>query len=94
MFKRYQNIIPMQAKLFQMGDQDGFTSKDGDSEWYEDYAKEHLDSDNIIPYIKESKPGQRIGGRFGECYICLHADGTKQLIKKEIFEKTYQLIDT
>jgi hypothetical protein len=72
--KTYRKTATVDAKLFEKGDEDGFTE-----------VREGV----TRPYVSTLE-NQSYLGRFGEQYLCVGIEGEKWLIDREIFEKTYK----
>jgi hypothetical protein len=71
--KQYiKKAIPVKARLFQEGDEDGFT-------------------EDSVPYINTLE-GRALQAKFGEHYLVVGGHDDKWLVKKEIFEATYEEI--
>lgn len=73
--------IPVKAKLFQPGDEDGLD-------------EQSLDEFDIkvrqLPYVNTLE-GKILYGEYGEHYIVHGNHGDKWLVRKDIFEETYEL---
>lgn len=89
MYKEYRKTATVQAKLFEPGDEDGFVHRDGLMGNMEDY-RYGLKSD-LVPYISTME-NQWHRGEFGQHYVCIGVNGERWLVEKEIFEKTYELL--
>lgn len=74
--------IPVRAKLFTPGDEDGFE---------EEHLEEFDDRERRVPYI-HTLEGKILYGGFGEHYIVYGNHNDKWLVAKKIFEETYELI--
>jgi hypothetical protein len=85
--KTYRKIATVQAKLFEQGDEDGFIHRYGMDGAMED-NKYGLQPD-LIPYITTLE-NQYHKGDFGKNYLCVGVEGERWLVKKEIFESTYE----
>ncbi len=72
----YRKTATVQAKIFEPGDEDGFSQND----FIED----------AVPYIITLE-NQKHHGTFGS-YLCVGIDGERWLVEKSIFERTYELI--
>jgi len=88
-FKEYRKTATVKAKLFEKGDEDGMTHRDGLSGAVED-LKFDLKPD-LVPYISTLE-NQYHQGEFGAHYLCIGVNDEKWLVEKSIFEKTYELI--
>jgi len=88
MFNTYTKV-PVKAKLFEKGDEDGFTSPKGYT--YLDRIRDDRDGTpvDLVPYILTHE-GYKNRGEFGKFYIVITKDGQKSLKKKEVFETEYQ----
>lgn len=90
--KEYRKIATVKAKLFEKGDEDGFTVPDGytmlDAMEDERYGIKHPVN---VPYIATLE-NQKHKGEFGKHYLCVGIKGEKWLVEKEIFESTYEPI--
>jgi hypothetical protein len=87
--KTYRKTAIVQAKLFELGDQDGFVHRDGMLGAMED-ARYGLQPD-LVPYISTLE-NQHHKGEFGKHYLCVGVKGEKWLVDKEIFESTYEQV--
>jgi hypothetical protein len=75
--------IPVQARLFQPGDEDGYLT----------IEKGEFDtSERRIPYVNTLE-GRELQGEYGQHYLVFGNHGDKWLVKKDIFEETYELIN-
>lgn len=79
----YRVTTTIQAKKFQLGDEDGFTSPDGRSEYYKEWVLDNLTHPDVIPYVKGSD-GRRIIGTFGH-YLCVNKSGEKYFMDSVSF---------
>ena len=87
--KEYRKTATVKAKLFEPGDEDGFT-------WtYRELASARDDDhfgitrpEPTIPYVSTLE-NQEFKGEFGKHYICTGIKGERWLVEKEIFETTY-----
>lgn len=87
--KEYRKIATVKAKIFEPGDEDGFT-------WTNRELASARDDDHFgitrpeptIPYISTLE-NQKFKGEFGKHYICTGIKGERWLVEKEIFETTY-----
>lgn len=78
-FQTFAKSLPVQAKLFQPGDEDGidvFDSATGE----------------VRPFINTLE-NQKFFGLHGAHYLCVGAIGERWLVEKDIFERTYKLIE-
>ena len=75
--KTYRKIATVDAKIFEEGDEDGFSR----SAFLMD----------AVPYITTLE-NEKHHGTFGKYYLCIGIDGERWLVEKSIFERTYQLI--
>lgn len=85
--KEYRKTATVKAKLFELGDEDGFVHRESMLGAMED-AKYGLQP-NVIPYISTLE-NQWHKGEFGENYVCTGINGERWLVAKDIFEKTYE----
>jgi len=74
----YRKTATVQAKLFEKGDEDGFTE-----------PLEHYFNPTPIPYISTLE-NQKHNGVFGMYYVCTGINGERWLVEKSIFEATYE----
>jgi hypothetical protein len=90
--KEYRKIVTVKAKLFEKGDEDGFTIPD-DYTMFETMENERygIQHPANIPYISTLE-NQEHKGEFGKHYLCVGIKGEKWLVEKEIFESTYEPI--
>ena len=90
--KEYRKIVTVKAKLFEKGDEDGFTVPD-DYTMFETMENERYGIQHYpnIPYISTLE-NQEHKGEFGKHYLCVGIKGEKWLVEKEIFESTYEPI--
>ncbi len=87
--KEYRKTATVKAKLFEPGDEDGFT-------WtYRELANGREDikygfspPEATVPYISTLE-NQEHRGEFGKHYVCTGIQGERWLVEKEIFETTY-----
>lgn len=90
MFKEYRKTATVKAKLFQKGDEDGFTVPDGyttlDAIENERYGIQHPVN---VPYISTLE-NQYHKGEFGKHYLCIGIKGERWLVDKDVFESTYE----
>jgi len=75
--KEYRKTATVKAKLFELGDQDGFEA-----------TSEHYFEKKEIPYIRTLE-NQKHQGEFGKHYLCVGIKGERWLVDRDIFEKTY-----
>lgn len=75
--KEYRKTATVKAKLFELGDQDGFEATPG-----------HYFEKKEIPYIRTLE-NQKHQGEFGKHYLCVGIEGERWLVDRDIFEKTY-----
>lgn len=68
--------IPVKAKIFEIGDESGFIKNENGVN---------------IPFV-ETLEGRELQGTYGNHYIVFGNHGDKWLVKKDIFEDTYQEI--
>lgn len=91
-YKTYRKRTIVEAKLFEPGDEDGFTIPDN----YlfgcvlED-VKNKLPPEKI-PYISTLE-NQEFKGHFYKNYICIGINNERWLVYKNIFETTYEQIN-
>ena len=91
-YKEYRKTATVQAKLFELGDEDGFT-------WTSKELSEGLENIRFniehpkpkIPYISTLE-NQKHKGEFGKHYVCVGIQGERWLVDKDIFESTYEII--
>ena len=85
--KTYRKTATVQAKLFEKGDEDGMTYKDGFFGAGTDtkYGIEPI----VVPYIATLE-NEYHRGEFGKHYLCVGIKGERWLVEKEIFEATYE----
>jgi hypothetical protein len=72
--KTYRKVATVEAKLFEVGDEDGMVA---------------TCESGTKPYISTLE-NQRHLGSFGEHYVCTGIDGERWLVDKGIFERTYE----
>jgi hypothetical protein len=77
--------IPVKAKLFEAGDEDGWQviTKGGIEAW----------SSKNMPYVTTLE-GKQLYGNFGEHYIVFGNHNDKWLVRRDIFEATYKEVTT
>jgi hypothetical protein len=76
--------ISVKAKIFEPGDEDGFET---------DNSKDEFNiSNRQIPYISTLE-GKLLYGNYGEHYIIFGNHNDKWLVRKDIFEETYEKIN-
>jgi len=94
--REYRKTATVKAKLFQQGDEDGMSCipyvamcqwKDQNGD-YKQCTKCTLDIPKM-PYIGTLE-NERHFGEWGEEYICTGIQEEKWLVKKDIFEETYE----
>lgn len=100
--KTYKRIEIVKAKLFEKGEQDGYTNEDM-IDTYEDGAYEEGDEDDdgyiVVPYVNtgysfdDDDEDDMSIGRFGNSYLCILENGKRKLIEKTVFESTFQEIN-
>ena len=78
--KEYRKTATVKAKLFEKGDEDGFTN-----------TPEHYFEQKQIPYISTLE-NQHHQGEFGKHYMCIGIKGERWLVEKSIFEATYEVV--
>lgn len=88
--KEYRKIATVKAKIFEVGDEDGFIHPDGFESMMED-AKYGFTS-IPVPYISTLE-NQYHRGEFGKHYVCVGINGERWLVEKDIFEKTYEQVN-
>ena len=94
--KTYRKTALVQAKIFEKGDEDGMSCIPlvNMCKWknskgiYKDCGNCELDIPKQ-PYIIEIE-NDKFFGIFGEQYICTGNDGESWLVRKDIFERTYE----
>lgn len=79
MYKEYRKTATVKAKLFEKGDEDGFTHK---------YGAEG----SMIPYIITLE-NQALKGEFCKHYLCIGIKGERWLVEKSIFEATHEAVN-
>ncbi len=89
MLKTYKKTVTVEAKLFEKGDEDGFSHRDGMSDVLENIGLGVHSQAGISPYIKTLESNQHFG-EFGDFYICTGINSERWLVEKSIFEKTYE----
>ena len=78
----YRKTATVKAKIFELGDEDGFIE-----------VPEHYVDRTPIPYVRTlENPTHQ--GWFGKNYLCYGIKGEKWLVEKEIFESTYEAIQS
>ena len=88
--KTYRKTATVQAKIFELGDEDGFIHPDGVIGAMED-IKNRVKS-VTVPFIWPLENDHH-RGEFGKHYICTGIDGERWLVEKSIFERTYELVE-
>ena len=88
-YKQYKKSAVVKAKIFKKGDEDGFVHCDGLIGAMED-AKYGV-RPKLIPYVITLE-NQYFKGEFGENYICIGINNERWLVKKTIFENTYEAV--
>ena len=78
--KEYRKTATVRAKLFEQGDEDGFTK-----------TPKHYFEQKEFPYISTFE-NQKHQGEFGKHYLCIGIKGEKWLVEKSIFEATYEVV--
>jgi len=78
--KEYRKTATVRAKLFEQGDEDGFTQ-----------TPKHYFEQKEFPYISTLE-NQKHQGEFGKHYLCIGIKGEKWLVEKSIFEATYEVV--
>ena len=92
-YKEYRKTATVKAKLFEKGDEDGMTTPKGyDLHDAMEDAKYKINPPELVPYISTLE-NQQHKGEFGKHYLCIGINGEKWLVDKDIFEKTYELIE-
>lgn len=86
--KVYRKTATVKAKIFELGDEDGFVHRDGTAGAGK-AAREGVTQPDLVPYITTLE-NKYFTGKFGENYICVGAEGERWLVKKSIFESTYE----
>ena len=76
--KEYRKTATVKAKIFEQGDEDGFTK-----------TPEHYFEQEEYPYISTLE-NQKHEGEFGKYYLCVGIKGERWLVEKYIFESTYK----
>ena len=89
MFKTYKKTATVQAKIFENGDEDGFSHRGGMSDVLENISLGVVHHSGISPFIKTLENNQHFG-EFGNFYICSGINGERWLVEKSIFERTYE----
>ena len=77
--KTYRKTATVQAKIFESGDEDGF-------------SRSNFIAD-AFPYVTTLE-NEKHHGVFGSYYLCVGIDGERWLVEKSIFERTYELIES
>lgn len=72
-------LKPILAKVFQEGDEDGFA--------------ENFPIEVLTPYIDTYDGRIRTFGKFNEDVIFINADGERELMNKDKFERMYERAD-
>ncbi len=91
-YKEYKKIASVKAKIFELGDEDGFTWTPSQLACGRDDIHFGIAPPKpTIPYISTLE-NQRHKGEFGEYYVCIGVQGERWLVEKQIFENTYQII--
>lgn len=94
MFKVYRKIATVKAKLFEKGDEDGMTTPENftmlDAMENDKYGCGQPD---LVPYISTLE-NQKHRGQFGKHYLCIGINNEKWLVDKDIFEKTYEIVES
>lgn len=88
-YSEYRKTATVKAKLFEEGDQDGFTHPDGMMGAMEDF--QYGIKSKLVPYISTLENQCHIG-QFGKHYVCIGVNGERWLVEKAIFEKTYEKV--
>lgn len=86
--KVYRKTATVKAKIFELGDEDGFVHRDGTAGAGK-AAREGVTQPDLVPYITTLE-NKYFTGEFGENYVCVGAEGERWLVKKSIFESTYE----
>jgi hypothetical protein len=86
--KVYRKTATVKAKIFEPGDEDGFVHRDGTAGAGQD-ARAGVTKPNLVPYISTLE-NQYFTGEFGENYVCTGDEGERWLVKKSVFELTYE----
>jgi hypothetical protein len=89
MLKTYKKTATVQAKIFEKGDEDGFSHRGGMSDVLENIGLGVTAKAGMSPYIKTLENNQHFG-EFGNSYICTGINSERWLVEKSIFEKTYE----
>lgn len=87
MYEEYRKKTTVQAKLFVLGDEDGFVHREGFHGAMED--SRYNIKPELIPYITTLE-NQYFKGDFEKNYICKGVNGERWLVEKSIFESTYE----
>lgn len=88
--KEYKKKATVMAKLFEKGDEDGFTTpKDYDLHDAMEDARYNITHPVNVPYISTLE-NQQHRGEFGKHYVCTGIKGERWLVDKDIFEATYE----
>ena len=89
-WSEYRKTATVKAKLFEKGDEDGFTVPEGFTTLDAiENGRYNIPQPMNIPYISTLE-NQKYRGEFGKQYICVGINNEKWLVDKEIFEKTYE----
>lgn len=93
MFQEYRKTATVKAKLFEKGDEDGMTVPENFTS--HDAMENHrygIGQPEMVPYVSTLE-NQKHRGEFGKHYLCVGVNGERWLVDKEIFEKTYELVE-
>jgi hypothetical protein len=93
--KTYRKIATVQAKLFEEGDEDGFVIRFYDDEDVDEDGTIHTfgiggEHEIKVPYVSTLENQKHLSHGFGNDYICVGINGERWLVKKDIFERTYE----
>lgn len=86
--KEYRKTATVKAKLFEPGDEDGWSYRIGLHDAMENH-KYNCSQPEKIPYVSTLE-NQKHFGSFFENYLCVGIKGERWLVEKSIFESTYE----
>lgn len=86
-YKEYRKTATVRAKIFEIGDEDGFVHREGFHGALED--AHYRCSPDKVPYVSTLE-NQFLKGDFGKHYVCKGVNGERWLVEKSIFENTYE----